>query len=489
MSNNGHVGTQGEFRGDFTRDTFDPSKHFSRVLMQQGRVQLDADWNEQTSILLHYLHTLAAGLIGPHGGPGDGFKIQDKDKDNKPYTRKFAISPGHYYVGGVLCENASTEPVLYDSQTDFRLEDEDKLSADGNYLVYLDVWERHVNCLQDFYDDNPSICEVALKGPDTATRARIVWQVKVLETSLVIGDLKTKNPDSDYQKFLAELNVKKLVKPGTGQLRARAKKAEGQDDACCISPESRYRGAENQLYRVEIHRAGGAWDGKDGTKSSAATFKWSRENASVAFPVRKLVTSSDGTTTVSLESLGRDALYSLKEGDWIEIVDDDYILQNGSEPLLQVDTINRDDNEVTLKGTTKSQVGENPAKHPLLRRWDHKGGDPKSGGLTIDDDGAALLHEESNDKGWLNLENGIQIQFPPQTTTANYRTGDYWLIPARVATGDVEWPGTVDKPESRPPHGIQHYYAPLWIVSVKPSGEVTADPGDDCRRKFGPLTS
>ena len=39
-------------KGDFTRDTFDAAKHFSRVLMQQGQVQLDADWNEQTSILL-----------------------------------------------------------------------------------------------------------------------------------------------------------------------------------------------------------------------------------------------------------------------------------------------------------------------------------------------------------------------------------------------------------------------------------------------------
>ena len=64
-------------KGDFTRDTFDPFRHFSRVLMQQGRVQLDADFNEQAAILLHYLRTLAADLIGPHGGPGNelGFEI------------------------------------------------------------------------------------------------------------------------------------------------------------------------------------------------------------------------------------------------------------------------------------------------------------------------------------------------------------------------------------------------------------------------------
>ena len=58
-------------KGDFTRNTFDPLKHFTRVLMQQGRVQLDADWNEQAAILLHCLQTLAADLIGPHGGPSD----------------------------------------------------------------------------------------------------------------------------------------------------------------------------------------------------------------------------------------------------------------------------------------------------------------------------------------------------------------------------------------------------------------------------------
>jgi hypothetical protein len=489
---------QGEYRGDFTRDTFNPFKHFSRVLMQQGRVQLDADWNEQNSILLYYLRMLAADLIGPHGGPakpdgtaGDGFMIV-----GTAGSSDFSIGEGHYYVHGILCENERPKDengnpvdVTYLNQSGYPLPKKDgqpeSLSA-GTYLVYLDVWERHVTYVEDEDKDqiDPSIREVALGGFDTTTRAKVAWQVKVKTAD----SLDAKKIKSDYDAFRTALGDS--IQPGTGQLRARAKMAEGHNDACCISPESRYRGPENQLYRVEIHRAGGAWGGTDQPKSGAATFKWSRENSSVVFPIQKLVTSSGGRTTVVLESLGRDTLHSLTEGDWVEIVDDDYILQNGSETLLQVDTINHDDNEVTLKGTTASQVGQFPAKHPLLRRWDHKGGDPKSGGLTIDEnDGAALLQEGSGDTGWLSLENGVQIQFPPQATAANYRTGDYWLIPARVATGDVEWPGTVDKPESRPPHGIQHYYAPLWIVSVKPSGEVTADPGDDCRRKFGPLTS
>ena len=51
--------------GDFSRVTFAPERHYLAVLVQQGRVQLDADANENTAILLHHLRTLAADLIGP----------------------------------------------------------------------------------------------------------------------------------------------------------------------------------------------------------------------------------------------------------------------------------------------------------------------------------------------------------------------------------------------------------------------------------------
>ena len=37
-------------KGDFSRLTFRPDQHYSRVLQQQGRPQLDADWNEQADI-------------------------------------------------------------------------------------------------------------------------------------------------------------------------------------------------------------------------------------------------------------------------------------------------------------------------------------------------------------------------------------------------------------------------------------------------------
>jgi hypothetical protein len=38
-------------RGDFSRITFRPDRHYSAVLMQQGRVSLDSDWNEAVDIV------------------------------------------------------------------------------------------------------------------------------------------------------------------------------------------------------------------------------------------------------------------------------------------------------------------------------------------------------------------------------------------------------------------------------------------------------
>ena len=43
-------------KGDFSRQTYKKAKHYSGVLMQQGRVQLDADWNEQQAIARHRGH-------------------------------------------------------------------------------------------------------------------------------------------------------------------------------------------------------------------------------------------------------------------------------------------------------------------------------------------------------------------------------------------------------------------------------------------------
>ena len=70
----------------------------------------------------------------------------------------------------------------------------------------------------------------------------------------------------------------------------------------------------------------------------------------------------------------------------------------------------------------------------------------------------------SEDLNWIELED--DVQFTPSgdpNNASRYRAGDYWLIPARVVTGDVLWPkesqGGRQVAKALPPHGMDHHYA------------------------------
>lgn len=436
-------------KGDFSRDSFDRLKHFRRVLMQQGRVQLDADWNEQVSILLHYIQTLAADIIGPYAGPNKncGFEIKAKDS-----SLDFTISEGRYYVNGILCENAAYD-VSYLHQPD--LLNPPALASGKSYVVYLDMWERHLTFLED--DD---IREKALDGPDTATRTKTVWQVKIKELI----------PPYAYTYCLAgaglldnEIVITKAC------LRARAKSDQDQLEPCLVQPEARYRGTENQLYRVEVHTGGSIRSG------GSPTFKWSRENGSVVFPIKRIKSNGTNAVTLELVNLGRDDRFGLGVNDWVEIENDASVLNNVASPLLQVQKVDRYEMTVTLKGTFDLE----PGTHALLRRWDQK----KNAEMGV----LEITESDKLDEGWLELESGIKIQFK---TGGTYRTGDYWLIPARTALGDVEWPEEKDNqgeltPKFLPPRGVMHHLAPLAIISVGSNGLKREH---DCRCKFKPLS-
>ena len=438
-------------RGDFTRDSFDAANRFRRVLLQQGRVQLDADFNEQSSILLRQGEILTTTLLGRFGGPRNivdsagrwalntGFAIAASDAS-------FTIGAGRYFVDGILCENFELQKFL--EQPDFRTTDDDDLPA-GPLLVYIEVFERPLAAVQD-----DAIAEPALEGLDTAARTRLIWQVRVLPQP---AGMTVPTAPIDDLAWNAWLDI--LDPPGRGTLRARTHSDVAAEGSPCIVPiSSAFRGEDNQLYRVEIHDGGGVSEG-----GARATFKWSRENGSVLFPIENL---RGNTATVT--TLGRDRRLGLKPGDWVEVTDDHRELRRDQVlPLFQVEDIRRDQRLVILtkRSTDLPQYEADDRRHPLLRRWD--GGDAKR------------VSEEPGK--WAPLENGVEVQFRPQSPiTPRYRPGDYWLIPARVALGDVIWPQDASgQPRALPPRGITRHFAPL----AGRTGAAFAD----LRRLFDPL--
>ncbi|MGB9175181.1 MAG: DUF6519 domain-containing protein [Methanoregula sp.] len=446
--------TCGEFRGDCTRDTFEPAKHYSSVLMQQGRVQLDADWNEQADIVLHYLRAMARDIIGPFGGPDNG----GFDIGISAANRDLTILKGHYYVDGILCENENT--VAYSGQPHLPLLPSEKddlgkfFKENIPFLVYLDVWERHITW---FYD--PKVREIALNGPDTATRSQVIWQVKVLAADNLPADKKIQDEFikkilpagcKDIQDFIRNTWSRFNFRTGTiPQLKVMAKTPDDPLSVCILQPGSRYRGPENQLYRVEIHAPGTACAA--GT-TSCATFKWSRDNSSVNYPV---VSMTENTAT--LANLGRDDRSTIREGDILEIVDDFHSLRQEPGYLVRAGSVDRSGMKVTF---APDVIAPTTGSNVLLRRWDHREELLKDGKKLID--GGIPVEESAEAEAWTDLEDGIQIQFQPKGNY--YQTGDYWLIPARTISGNVGWPWDETGFQPRPPHGIAHHYAPLGVA-------------------------
>lgn len=442
--------------GDFSLNPLTYRDRVSRVLHQMGRVQLDSDANEQTEATLRFLRGLAADVIGAHGGPGNGFRIVPSNEQKVP----FRIGWGYYYVDGIRCTNLPPHTDLWelfgDPDVGTKYGDGLRVTEHGDsfwtaetltqdMILYLAVWERHISAAED-----DSIREVALLGPDTASRAVVVWQIRMTPAQPVLSAAEQLDIEP-YDRVYLALNV--LLR-SSARLRARAV-VKTDTDPCIISPDARFRGLENRLYRVEIH--------DDGTDTNQIRFKWSPDNGAIVYSVRAPIEG----TTVQLESLGRDDRTAIRKNDWVEIVDDTIVLQRRFTPLLQVIDVDRQRMTVTLSGSPAATVGDDPARHPILRRW------------ATD---MVLLKENQ----WIELSDGVEVQFSHvNIPKGGFRAGDHWLIPARTATGDVIWPSDANGPVAMPPHGVDEHYAPLARVQ-RAAG--TAGGGfQDLRYKFDPI--
>lgn len=467
-------------KGDFSRLSFDPRHHFSQVLQQQGRVTLDADGNEQGAILLHYLRTMARDLFGPYGAPAGnaGFGLQIVADQDGPSLR---IGSGRCYVQGVLCESEGCDYIdqphyvpapagdAADSGDPLRSWLQSRTRSDSRFWIYLDVWERHVTALEV-----PSLREVALGGPDTCSRVQVVWQVRALALDAIqermqalLEQLKQRQAATQDSQERARLQARMdslqtgLTRLQQGvwsqscaeplqlferdplpRLAADIDPGERLDDPCTTRPDSAYRGAENHLYRVEIHR------GNEG--GGQATFKWSRDNGSVA---TAWLSAAGGRLQVA-ETRGFSA------GQWVELTDERLDLASTPGPLFRIASV---ESECLI--VDGAPVWDAEAVRPKVRLWNQV----SLGDVKLVDGVVPVVEGTASEPHWIALEDGIRVYFEPG---GEYHSGDYWLIPARVATGDIQWPqDAAGNPQLLAPRGVEHHQAPLGFVGRSANGQ------------------
>ena len=458
---------------DISRARFDPLRDFAGVVLQQGRLLLDADFNELVALLDRRLRAETSDLtsFGPdpdHAGVA-WVPRQTPDAFRVTLTGgQLSIGRGRMYVDGLLAENHGTEldgfdPLLSErtgtADTPYAEQPywltPDPLPTSGTYLAYLDVWQREVTHLED-----PGLVEIAV-GVDATARWQTAWQVRLLEAEGVT--CATDDEDID--------GWPEIIRPSDGRLSTHEVEVDDADDPCELPPVGGYRGLENQTYRVEIHEGGEP--GEDGT----ATFKWSRENASVAIPVVEMVSP----TVLRLASVGRDDELRISTGHWVEILDDRTEL-HGALGVMRKVTVDDDERTITFSGALPAglqpaDAEEAAERHLRVRRWDQ-------GGVVVDADGNELANLDTSTSGLIPvpdsdtvqvvLERGVAVSFSLAETDGRFRRGDHWIFAARTADASVE------ELDEAPPDGVHHHYARLGVLDFP-------ETDSSCRRLWPPL--
>lgn len=431
-----------------------------------------------------YFDETDATLVRDASGNGhDGHLGRPGSAESRPSRTgpELWIGSGQFYLEGLLCENLSSLPL----QGQPSLPGAAPLPGAGSHLVYLDVWERYLSSVEA-----PDIAEPALGGADTTGRVSTVSQVRIGSRAELTrrrlhahGQLRLRPHLRDgadpHDNLLYRVE---LHHPGALQGSVRDKERSWRIAGCNRIHgllELKHWSAEAAQWQpgqpLELFRDG---DGSDSVVVTVqesnpdartlrvgplaqdvggwrlrplATFKWSRDNASHAYPVHRVA-----GLEVYLDHHGP-AQAPLALNDWVELSDDALVLNGLPGCLCRIASIDIDAEGRSQIGLTPpAGVTElpQPGRHALLRRWDAPADAnqiaalaPDSGGHTLDDD--------------------LSIAFDG---FGDGRSGDYWTFTLRDGQAQVGWPERDGQGEWMAPHGIVHHYGELAWLHIDDSG-------------------
>src|ERR1044072_7284303 len=99
--------------GDYTRFTFKPQRDYSGVFKQQGRVDLDADFNEYIELTDRHWRSETLDIVNHCVVPNttaDAFLV------TPTAMGAFNIGIGRMYVDGIQVENHGLPPLVYHAE-------------------------------------------------------------------------------------------------------------------------------------------------------------------------------------------------------------------------------------------------------------------------------------------------------------------------------------------------------------------------------------
>jgi uncharacterized protein DUF6519 len=452
---------------DRARVTYDPKQQYRSVVMQQGRVTLEADWNEASQITSEELRRETLDFVGPCGTPDNGYEILlSSSPSNDPYD--FSIQPGTMYVGGVRAH--LLESVDYNDQPDWQdngPEDPYWVSLSSlagspaitDEFVYLYLREQEVSAVED-----QDLKDVALGGPDTAQRTRLLQRfVRVAcDGTTCASGLSAAEAQWANQGLTFDSNSMRLESSSTLEVTVSS---PGQNQTPC-QPQAQggYVDPDNQLIRVQISGIDAA--------SGNPQFIWGFDDASFLYRVDL----DSGNNRLLFQSVPVDASHQPVSGQIVELLRTAAVLPNGQYVaaatgfVLRLDqNYDPDHNSIALPSgvtlpsdyTEDNQSPPNQSGQLFLRVWKDMVSSPPGTASSLGD-------------------TGVQVTLGLQSPSNQFHIGDYWMFAVRPATPQKVYPERYQN-APQPPDGPRLWACPLGVISW--SNEV-GTLVSDCRNKF-----
>ena len=261
---------------DRSRGFDDLGQSFKAVVMQQGRVILDRDFNALQEIVNARTAADALDEIGPCGTPDNGFAISLPPANepasssgwsfSRPNHEDFLISCGTMYVGGervilrappsggrgFLLDSLGQPSWSYFNQPDWLTPDNPQAfsgpSKSGNVyeFVCLHVFEQEVGSIED-----PDLLEVALGGPDTTQQCGSCGASSAYQSGRWIVLRRCSEATNTWLKQGLPIRLEQHTPFGPRHAaRSNSRRRLPRRDPCDPIVQGGYLGADNQLITV-----------------------------------------------------------------------------------------------------------------------------------------------------------------------------------------------------------------------------------------------
>lgn len=443
---------------DRARGTYDEQQQFASVVMQQGRVLLEADWNEQQEIAAEHLRTDVREIIGPTGTPDDGYRVVALDAA----TRHVAVVTGTMYVGGMRASlpfrriETPSDLWSYAIQPDWR--DPDPFNPLAPHeIIWLELFEQEISAVED-----PALLDPAIAGPDTAQRTRI--RQRIHRTAVGAGDCAAAFADLQGQWFQQgfHFDFQTMMLIGNATLLVSFYQDPSTADPCDPVTQAGYLGLENQMIRVAV--------------SAQNRIVWSYDDASFIY---RVTAYDSARKTLTLAARPVDDHHRPRKGQVVELLHDTMTLPDGGivampfGPIVAiVDDYNPDDKTITISAALPPGFEPKDGSVVLyVRVWEEE--------LPFTPDTPVKLEPT-----------GLQVTL--EASSSAFPVGDFWTFAMRPGTPSEVYPSRYRGNSPQPPEGFRRWVCPLavidWSTASTTRGSLIGSPTvTDCREVFDNL--